>query len=125
MKKIIILLALSVFILSSCVKKYQIADTSVIDERVEAEMREIWNYQIADLADDAETVDIRIKPDEKLMDLVVYTDKSRVVEVLFKSDGKLSRVYNLVFSEGEKLISWDKKGIKTSKRFVKINWIQE
>ena len=124
MKKII-LLALSMFVLSSCEKKHQIADTSAIAERVEAELREIWNYQIADLEDDAETVDIRIKPDEKLMDLVVCTDKSRIVEVLFKSDEELSRVYFLVFPEGEKLISWGKKGIKNSKRFVKINWIQE
>ncbi len=125
MKKFIILFAVLSFVLSSCEKKYQIADTSAIDEQVESYFRETWNYQVAKFEDDAKIVDVRIKPDEKVMDLVVYTDKSRVVEVLFQSEGKLSRVYNLVFPEGEKLISWDKKGIKTSKRFLKINWIQE
>ena len=75
-------------------------------------------------AEGATSFDVMVKKGEKLEFIQVVSDRHNVDDG-FSSDGELSRVYVIRFKGEEEAESWRKSGIKTQKRFIKLNFVQE
>jgi len=67
---------------------------------------------------------VRIKKNEHVSEVYVMSDRSDV-SVSFKKEGRLCRIYQIHFKNGEEAQEWGMSGIKTNKRFLKLNFIQE
>lgn len=127
MKRTFFILFVTLFSLVSCKQ----ANSSKGDEQfaafakmVHEDLDNVRKYTIDTPSDEATSFDVRIKNGESVSDIYVMSDRSDV-SVSFKKEGKLCRIYQIHFKNGEEAQEWGMSGIKTNKRFLKLNFIQE
>lgn len=126
MKKTFFILFVALFSLVSC-KQANSPRSDELDafaRMVYEDINDVHKYSIDTPSDKATSFDVRIKKNEHVSEVYVMSDRS-YVSVSFKKEGKLCRIYQIHFKNGEEAQEWGMSGIKTNKRFLKLNFIQE
>ena len=126
MKKTFFILFVTLFSLVSC-KQANSPRSDELDafaRMVHEDVNDVRKYIIDTPSDEATSFDVRIKKNEHVSEVYVMSDRSDV-SVSFKKEGKLCRIYQIHFKNGEEAQEWGMFGIKTNKRFLKLNFIQE
>ena len=118
MKKL--LFALCVLI-CSCSQNKEKNETSLL-EQIHQDYVDSRKYDCIILDEDAREVDVYVKKGEKITDVTVVSKNSRGVNVVFDD---YARIYMIFFQKGEFIESWGINEIRTDKRRVKVNVVQE